>query len=474
MSRIFKPLPLALAMAVAFPLSVQAQDAARIEFTAGDVRAVAADGSSRALARGARVGSGDTIDTGSGRAQMRFTDGALVSLQPQTQFRIDQYAFAGKPEEDRGFFNLIKGGLRTITGLVGKANRSNYKLTTSVATIGIRGTEFSVAYGNSINVTTGDGAIDVCNVRGCLTVEDGQSAYVADENTLPVIIEVKTDLPPPPPSRAAGGIEPPVRDEVFLIAEERDADGDLVVLDGQNPIAGGGQQPAAGHYVYGQFSDQYGGYGGRVVLAGGTAVFDGSALKSADNGGAGASMSAGAVLEAGWDGIIGWGRWASASCSGLTCGSGNLHYVVGQTMPDMAALGGTSAVYSLQGATTPISSAGASGGVVTSGQLSANFTTYTASVNLGVTMTPVSSSAVSFTVNGSGSLSSASPTFGGAFATCSGCGSTPNGNFEGFFAGAAAERAGLVYSFDSGIIDVGKISGAAAFTRGGQGNNLGN
>ena len=34
-------------------------------------------------------------------------------------------------------------GLRTITGLVGKGTRSNYKLTTSVATIGIRGTDYT-------------------------------------------------------------------------------------------------------------------------------------------------------------------------------------------------------------------------------------------------------------------------------------------------------------------------------------------
>lgn len=257
MTRIFRPVPLALAMAAAFPLAVQADSAARIEFTAGEVRAVAADGRSRPLTRGAQVGSGDTIDTGSGRAQMRFTDGALVSLQPQTQFRIDQYAFAGKPEEDRGFFNLLKGGLRTITGLVGKANRSNYKLTTSVATIGIRGTEFSVVYGNSINLTTGDGAVDVCNAGGCLTVEDGQSAYVADQNTIPVIIEVKTDLPPPPPSNAAGGVEPPARDEVFLVGEERDDDGDLVTLDGLDPQ--GDLQSGDDYYVYGQYTDQYGG-----------------------------------------------------------------------------------------------------------------------------------------------------------------------------------------------------------------------
>ena len=42
-------------------------------------------------------------------------------------------------------------GLRTITGLVGRSNRDNYKVTTAVATIGIRGTEYTGAF------TPGDG-----------------------------------------------------------------------------------------------------------------------------------------------------------------------------------------------------------------------------------------------------------------------------------------------------------------------------
>ena len=144
------------ALAAAFPLVGHAASAARVDFATGDVKALAADGRSRPLARGAEIANGEMIDTGSGRAQVRFTDGAQVSLAPQTQFRIDDYRFTGKADgSEKGFFSLLKGGLRTITGLVGRSNRENYRVTTTVATISIRGTEFSVIYGNSINVTTG-------------------------------------------------------------------------------------------------------------------------------------------------------------------------------------------------------------------------------------------------------------------------------------------------------------------------------
>ena len=160
--------------------------AAKVDFTVGEVAAIQADGVRKPLARGMEVSAGETIDTGSGRAQLRFTDGAMVSLQPQTQFRIDAYEFKGQPDgSEKGFFRLLKGAMRTITGAIGKADRTTYRLDTAVATIGIRGTEYAVAYGNSITVTTNSGLVEVCNAAGCLLVEAGQSAYVPDANTLP-------------------------------------------------------------------------------------------------------------------------------------------------------------------------------------------------------------------------------------------------------------------------------------------------
>lgn len=163
-----------------------AAGAAKVDFALGDVAAVKADGSRRPLARGAEVEQEETVDTGSGRTQLRFTDGAMVSLQPQTQFRIDAYEFKGEAAGgERGFFSLLKGAMRTITGAIGKTDRNTYRLDMAVATIGIRGTEYAVAYGNSITATTYSGLIEVCNSAGCLLLEAGQSAHVPDANTLP-------------------------------------------------------------------------------------------------------------------------------------------------------------------------------------------------------------------------------------------------------------------------------------------------
>jgi hypothetical protein len=191
---------LVMALSAAFPLSAAAANAGRIDFAVGEVKAIARDGSERPLAKGAEFASGDMIETGNGRAQLRFTDGARISLQPNSQFRIDDYVFKGQADgSEKGAFSLLKGGLRTITGAIGRTNRENYQVGTAVATIGIRGTEYSVVYGSSITVTTGDGIIEICNAAGCLILNSGETAYVANANTRPAMTDKKVDLAPPPP-----------------------------------------------------------------------------------------------------------------------------------------------------------------------------------------------------------------------------------------------------------------------------------
>lgn len=452
----------AAAVAAAFPASVAAAGAARIDFAIGDVKAVRADGSARPLARGAEVDSGEMVDTGSGRAQMRFADGALVSLQPQTQFRIDAYQYAAKPAEDRSFLSLIKGGLRTITGLIGKGNRDAYKLSTSVATIGIRGTEFSVVYGNSINVTTGQGAVEMCNDGGCLTLNAGESGYVKNNETAPVLTEKKNDLPPPPPSPPRG-LMPPQDDKSFVVGENRNDDGTLDVF---------GSLPSGPGYFASGIGLEDDGYGGTLVSGfslQGSATFSGSVLSTMDGTDMGAEgayvAKAGSVAEAHQDGIIGWGRWSSGTLVDVNCGSCdtalmNLHYVVGKptSSVELAALQGTVGTYTVSGATAPTSALGGFTGGTVTGSMTANFSNGNVTVSLNV---PIHTYHLALTGSGSitnpGQMSGSLSCSGG---DCSGGG----GYFSGLFAGAQAQRAGISYYSATGL-DIGKVSGAAVFSK---------
>ncbi len=80
-------------------------------------------------------------------ARIRFLDDSEISMRPNTQFKIEQYSFdETKPANDRSVYSLIKGGLRSITGSLGKRNKERYQLNTPAATIGIRGTTYIVRY----------------------------------------------------------------------------------------------------------------------------------------------------------------------------------------------------------------------------------------------------------------------------------------------------------------------------------------
>jgi hypothetical protein len=130
-----------LAMLLALAVGEALAAAARVDFVYGVVTVAALDGREQPLLRGAELNSGDTVRTAEGRAQLRFSDGAYVSLQPQSEFAIRDYRFDGKTDgSERGFFGLLKGAMRAVSGLVGRVNRDNFQVTTPTATIGIRGT----------------------------------------------------------------------------------------------------------------------------------------------------------------------------------------------------------------------------------------------------------------------------------------------------------------------------------------------
>lgn len=134
--------------------AIAAKHAAKVIYSFGDVKAVGKSGS-RGLAKGDLVFSGETVATTRGRAQIKFTDGGFASLQPNTDYQIDDYNFEGKADgNERSFLNLLKGSVRLVTGVIGKANRRNFRIKTAVATIGIRGTQGTLTHDPITNTTS--------------------------------------------------------------------------------------------------------------------------------------------------------------------------------------------------------------------------------------------------------------------------------------------------------------------------------
>ena len=164
-----------------------AKSAGVVTFVTGSATITHVDKSSTVAAKNVELNSGDTIETLDGRLQLAFIDGGKVSLQPNTIYKINKYEFSGAEDgSEYGFTELVKGGLRTISGLIGHKNRDRYQLKTSVATIGIRGTEFTVNLSNNkLLMTTNNGSVDVCNLTGCLNALTGQSIEVSGAGNAP-------------------------------------------------------------------------------------------------------------------------------------------------------------------------------------------------------------------------------------------------------------------------------------------------
>lgn len=164
--------------------------AATIIFASGAPRLVAADGTERPAVQGGELRSGEILDTLDGRVQLSFRDGASMSLQPATRFRVDDYVFSGEAgkagADDRGFFSLLRGGFRTLTGLIGKQKREQYRVGTAVATIGIRGTSYTANVDdNGLTVRTQAGRVEVCNQGGCIDVGAGESVQITRPDEKP-------------------------------------------------------------------------------------------------------------------------------------------------------------------------------------------------------------------------------------------------------------------------------------------------
>ena len=104
----------------------------------GEVRLVGRDGTPRPAERGGEVREGDTIVTGpSAIAQIRLADGGFLSIRADTETTLERFAYAGSEDKDASMFiSLLKGGFRSVTGLIGQLNRPGYRITTPSAATG--------------------------------------------------------------------------------------------------------------------------------------------------------------------------------------------------------------------------------------------------------------------------------------------------------------------------------------------------
>lgn len=125
-------------------LPVAAESIGKVLLSVGKVEAQATDEVVRNLSRRSPIYTADTLVTyDDSKTQIRFTDGSMVSLAPNSVFKIQEYEY-DEGQSEKAIYSLLKGGLQTLTGAIGHVKKQDYRLLTPLATIGIRGTFYQV------------------------------------------------------------------------------------------------------------------------------------------------------------------------------------------------------------------------------------------------------------------------------------------------------------------------------------------
>ena len=127
---------------------------------------------------GAKLGSKlqekDNIKTHENtKVQLIFTDETIISLGKNSDFSIEEFLFEDT-QEPVAKFGMIKGAMRAITGKIGKIAPQKFSVSTKTATIGIRGTNFTIIAGE-------DGSHQVYCTYGKISVTYNGQTYIVQQ-----------------------------------------------------------------------------------------------------------------------------------------------------------------------------------------------------------------------------------------------------------------------------------------------------
>lgn len=119
-------------------------DSGMVKNIQGEVR-VERGGASSPLRVGDALHELDRVVVGAkGSAGITLKDETLISLGPNAALVIDRFAFDSKTNQGYVETSILRGTMRYVTGLIGRAHPKAIRVSSPTATIGIRGTEFIV------------------------------------------------------------------------------------------------------------------------------------------------------------------------------------------------------------------------------------------------------------------------------------------------------------------------------------------
>ena len=210
--------------------SSRAASGGQVYVVNGNVYVIQGDSPSHRVDGNEAIVSNTQIDTGeNSSALLKFDDGQVVTMQPNSSFQVREYRYdANRIENSNIVFSMLKGGMRFVTGLIGKVRKQAFRLATPNATIGIRGTDFMLAMsGKKMYGQVSTGKIAMTNAGGLKVVGAGKSAVVTSSSTLASLVPASavpsgtfskllsipvdpSDIPAPAPEPVTAPETPPV------------------------------------------------------------------------------------------------------------------------------------------------------------------------------------------------------------------------------------------------------------------------
>ncbi|CAG0934656.1 MAG: hypothetical protein EFKGCFLK_01488 [Rhodocyclaceae bacterium] len=164
--------------AVAQPVPPDGDRFATVWRLRGELTAADSSGAERTLREGDTVRVGDRVRAAaSGEAVLKTADAGFVALRPGAEFLPERFSAEGKPS-DSLTLRLVSGGLRVITGWIGRLNRSGHRIITPTATIGIRGTDhepYVISAELAKSLSQREGTYDKVNRGGTTMDVDGNT-----------------------------------------------------------------------------------------------------------------------------------------------------------------------------------------------------------------------------------------------------------------------------------------------------------
>lgn len=194
----------------------------RVAFLRGQLSATDKHKKTRQLFTGGPLYEADKLKTGlSSFTVLAFKDKSRITLQSDSIFEIKKLHYEeDKPSLGSSFMVLLRGGLRAVSGLIGKSNKNAYKMQTPVATIGIRGTGYDIQCegdcvaespkamltplekilnafiapaiaaldGEGMYAHVWSGAIELKNNAGSQLINTNQTVFLRNINSIPVML----------------------------------------------------------------------------------------------------------------------------------------------------------------------------------------------------------------------------------------------------------------------------------------------